>query len=254
MKNLSIEIFKQLTDNYSYLIFKENNPSAIVIDPAESRELIIMLKEEKLNLDYIFITHNHSDHTSGIEGLLKEYPGVKIFSPSNLYSFSVHKILDSNKIKTSINEFEIISTPGHTLDHVVLHDKYNKLLFVGDTLFRLGCGRIFEGSFEQMQKSLDKIFNLSDELMVYCGHEYTKNNLKFLESIFVNNLILNSAKKHILNDLNSTGRSIPFKLRSEKKCNPFLNQNCETVTEFRKNKKYSNLEFFRYLREKKDNF
>jgi len=254
MKNLSVEIIKQLSDNYCYLIAKKNNSSAIIVDPAESKKIIGILKEKKLNLDYIFITHHHNDHISGVNDLVKEYPQVKIFSPSNLYSLSINKIKNGDKINTSINKFEIISAPGHTLDHIVLCDSGNKLLFVGDVLFRLGCGRVFEGTFQQMHNSLNKLCNLSNELTVYCGHEYTENNLKFLESIFNNNSILQTTKIHIKNDLNNTGRSIPFNLGEEKSYNPFLNQNNMLSLEFRKKNKFSDLEFFSFLRERKDNF
>ena len=254
MNNLSVEIIKQLSDNYCYLISKENFSSAIIVDPAESKKIIDILKQKKLNLDYIFITHHHSDHTSGVVDLVKKYPKVKIFSPSNLFSLNINKIEDGNIINTTINKFEIISSPGHTLDHIVLCDNDNQLLFVGDVLFRLGCGRIFEGTFEQMHNSLNKLLNLSDKFTVYCGHEYTENNLKFLESIFNNNLILQKTKTHINNALKATGRSIPFNLGEEKSCNPFLNQNNQLVLEFRKINKYSDLEFFSFLRERKDNF
>jgi len=252
--NLSVEIIKQLSDNYSYLIFNNNNSSSIIIDPAEAGKIIDLLKKKKLNLDYIFITHHHSDHTSGVPDLIAEYPKVKIFSPSKLYSLSINKISDGDKIITPLNEFEILSAPGHTLDHVVLCDHNNNFLFVGDVLFRLGCGRVFEGTFEQMQNSLQKLFNLSDEMVVYCGHEYTLNNLKFLEHIFYKNDILKHTKKQISEDLNSKGQSIPFYLGEEKRCNPFLNQECEMASEFRIKNKYSDSEFFKYLREKKDNF
>ena len=187
-------------------------------------------------------------------GLLKEYPDAKIYSPSELFSLTINKITDGDKIKTSLNEFQVFSTPGHTLDHVVLCDTKNKLLFVGDVLFRLGCGRVFEGTIEQMHNSLNKLLNLSDDMTVYCGHEYTLNNLKFLEHLFVQNDILTNTKKQILRDLKLKNKSIPFILGDEKKSNPFLNPECEMASEFKKNNNYSNLEFFRYLREKKDNF
>ncbi len=222
MKNISVEIINQLSDNYCYLISKENYSSTIIIDPAESKIIVDILKKRKLNLDYIFITHHHKDHTSGVFNLLKEYPKVKIFSPSNLYSIPINLITDGDTIQTSINKFEIISAPGHTLDHVVLCDNNNHLLFVGDVLFRLGCGRVFEGTYEQMHTTLNKLCDLSDKFTVYCGHEYTLNNLKFLENIFNNNSILQEIKIQIKNDLNTKGRSIPFNLGNEKKCNPFF--------------------------------
>ena len=251
---ISVEIINQLSDNYSYLIYSNKNNLGIIIDPAESNKILDVLKKKKLNLNYIFITHHHSDHTSGVAGLVKAYPEVKIFSPSELHSLPINTISDGNKIKTNLNEFEIISAPGHTLDHIVLCDHKNNLLFVGDVLFRLGCGRVFEGTFEQMQLSLQKLLKLSDEMLVYCGHEYTLNNLKFLEYIFDKNEILEKAKNKIYMDLNSKKRSVPFFLGEEKKCNPFLNQNCDMAIEFRNKKKYLDTEFFRYLRRKKDSF
>ena len=198
---VSVEIINQLNDNYSYLISSNKNNLGIIIDPAESDKILGVLKKKKLNLNYIFITHHHSDHTSGVADLVKAYPEVKVFSPSELNSISVNLISDGNTITTNLNEFEVIHAPGHTLDHIILCDQKNNLLFVGDVLFRLGCGRVFEGTLEQMHNSLTKLLNLSDKMLVYCGHEYTLNNLKFLEHIFKKNKILESVKKNIISDL-----------------------------------------------------
>ena len=140
---ISVEIINQLSDNYSYLISGNKDNSSIIIDPAESDKILNVLKKKKLNLNYIFITHHHSDHTSGVADLVRAYPEVKVFSPSELNSISVNIISDGNNITTNLNEFEIIHAPGHTLDHIVLCDHKNNLLFVGDVLFRLGCGRVF---------------------------------------------------------------------------------------------------------------
>jgi hydroxyacylglutathione hydrolase len=251
---VSVEIINQLNDNYSYLISSNKNNLGIIIDPAESNKILDVLKKKKLNLNYIFITHHHNDHTSGVAGLVKAYPEVKIFSPSELNSISVNLISDGNTITTNLNEFEIIHAPGHTLDHIILCDQKNNLIFVGDVLFRLGCGRVFEGTLEQMHSSLIKLLDLSDRMLVYCGHEYTLNNLKFLEHIFKKNKILESVKKDIIADLNSKTRSIPFYLGDEKKYNPFLNQNCEMALELRNKNNYSDFEFFKYLRQEKDSF
>jgi len=251
---ISVEIINQLNDNYSYLISSNENNSGMVIDPAESKKILDVLKKKKLNLNYIFITHHHSDHTSGVIDLIKVYPKVKVFSPSKLNSISVNVISGGDTITTNLNEFEIIHAPGHTLDHIVLCDVKNNLLFVGDVLFRLGCGRVFEGTLEQMHNSLIKLLNLSDKMMVYCGHEYTLNNIKFLEYIFKKNKILESAKKNIISDLSLNKRSIPFHLGEEKKHNPFLNQNCEMALELRSEINYSDFEFFSYLRKEKDSF
>ena len=108
MENLSVKIISQLSDNYCYAIYEKEHSSSIVIDPAEAENIIYYLKEKKLNLEYIFITHHHSDHTSGVLDLVKEYPEVKIYSPSDLATLSTNKISHDDKIKTSINKFEII--------------------------------------------------------------------------------------------------------------------------------------------------
>ena len=252
--SISVEIINQLSDNYSYLLSSNENKSGIIIDPAEADKILDVLSKKKLNLDYIFITHHHSDHTSGVVDLVKAYPHVKVFSPSELNSISVKIISDGNTITTDLNEFEVIHAPGHTLDHIILCDQKNNLIFVGDVLFRLGCGRVFEGTLEQMHNSLRKLLNLSDKMLVYCGHEYTLNNIKFLEHIFKKNKILERAKKNIISDLSLNKRSIPFHLGDEKKYNPFLNQNCEMALELRSEINYSDFEFFRYLREEKDSF
>jgi hydroxyacylglutathione hydrolase len=253
MIDIKIEIINQLKDNYSYLLHHDNS-LAIVIDPADDEKIINVLESKKLKLDSIFITHHHSDHTSGVLGLMKKFPHAQIYSPSELSSLKINNISNNNKVATPINEFDILSSPGHTLDHIVLCDFKNKLLFVGDVLFRLGCGRVFEGTLDQMHDSLNKILNLSDDMKVYCGHEYTLNNLMFLEDIFRENIDLEKVKKQILHDLETKNRTIPFVLGDEKKVNPFLNPNCEMSFKFKKDNNFSNLELFRYLREKKDNF
>ena len=253
MIDIKIEIINQLKDNYSYLLHHDNS-LAIVIDPADDEKIINVLESKKLKLECIFITHHHSDHTSGVLGLMKKFPHAQIYSPSELSSLKINNISNNNKVTTPINEFDIFSAPGHTLDHVVLCDFKNKLLFVGDVLFRLGCGRVFEGTLDQMHDSLNKILNLPDDMKVYCGHEYTLNNLMFLEDIFRENIDLEKVKKQILHDLETKNRTIPFVLGDEKKVNPFLNPNCEMSFKFKKDNNLSNLELFRYLREKKDNF
>ena len=156
MKNITVNIIPQLKDNYSYIIASEVN-YAVIIDPAEFESHCSFLQNKNLNLDSIILTHHHSDHTSGVRNLLKEYPSAKVYSPNTLIDGTTNLIQNNDIIKTPVNKFDVIATPGHTLDHIILYDKINAILFSGDTLFHLGCGRIFEGTLEQMHTSLQKI-------------------------------------------------------------------------------------------------
>ncbi|MDC0194743.1 hydroxyacylglutathione hydrolase [Alphaproteobacteria bacterium] len=251
--NISIIRISQLKDNYSYLIKDHKSKNAVIIDPAESEKIIKILTDEKMNLTAILLTHHHTDHVAGVSALLK-FKIVPVYSPSNKIKETTHIVEDNSVIDLSFIKMSVISTPGHTLDHVVYYNKHNKLLFSGDTLFRLGCGRVFEGTFDSMHQSLQKINTLEDETIVYCGHEYTKNNLNFLESIFSNNFQLQIAKDKINKQLKLTNSSVPFNLGSEKQINPFLSSNNEFYQKFKNTKKFTDLQMFCFLRELKDKF
>ncbi len=200
------------------------------------------------------MTHHHKDHTAGVLKLLELFPKAFVYSPDKSIEGTTHILINGTKLKTPLNEFKVINTPGHTLDHIILYDKKNSLLFCGDVLFRLGCGRVFEGTLEQMHKSLQKINILPDETMVYCGHEYTIANLNFLKSIFENISCLNEEEKNIKIEIEKNLRSIPFRLGNEKLFNPFLNQESIYFSEFKKKHNLTNFEMFKLVREKKDQF
>ena len=152
---IKIAIINQLSDNYSYIIYDLIDRNALVIDPAEESPIIDFIENNELNLVAILITHNHSDHTSGINGLIKNY-NVNVYTPNINIKGTNKLLIDKQKINFNFIEFEIISTPGHTLDHIVYFSDKEKLLFSGDTLFYYGCGRVFEGTMEQMLSSLKK--------------------------------------------------------------------------------------------------
>jgi len=254
MKKITVNIIPQLQNNYSYIIESDVDYLAVVIDPAEVESHCSFLQNKNLNLDSIILTHHHHDHTAGVKNLLKEYPSAKVYSPNTLIEETTSLIQNNDIVKTPVNKFNIIATPGHTLDHIILYDKKNALLFSGDTLFHLGCGRVFEGTLEQMYTSLQKINNLPDKTLVYCGHEYTMNNLNFLESIFEEISELKELRTEIEKKINMSSPTIPFFLGKEKNINPFLNQSSYIFDSFKKNNNLSNFEMFKFIREKKDNF
>ena len=252
MTSLYVKIINQLKDNYSYILHN-NKGDASIIDPAESLPIIKYVNENNLIINDIFITHHHKDHTSGIEHIKKKFPKVNIHSPSSDIDNTRFVLHNNDEIETHINSFKIISTPGHTLDHIVYFDKLNKILFSGDTLFRLGCGRVFEGDINQMYSSLQRINELDSDIMIYCGHEYTLANLNFLESTLDKNLYFDIRKK-IEDQLKLNNRSVPFDLKEEKAHNLFLNQDSHIAELVKEELKLENISLFKYLREKKDNF
>ena len=254
MKNLEIKIINQLNDNYSYVIYNSKNSEATIIDPAESKGHINYLIKNNLNLNHVLITHHHEDHTAGIKGLISEFPNIKIFAPGKINPYETSLIKEGTVINSNINNFEVYETPGHTLDHVILYDRKNKILFSGDTLFRLGCGRVFEGTYDEMHNSLKKINRLEDDVTVYCGHEYTKTNLKFLKSVFGNENEIINLENEIDTEIENSGRSIPFNLGIEKTVNPFLNQSCNLSKKLKEKHNFSDIELFSFLRDQKNKF
>ena len=253
MNSISIKVINQLKDNYSFILSNQNK-DACVVDPADSYPIIEYINKYSLKIKDIFITHHHKDHTSGIEGIIKNFPNVNIHSPSSHIKYTRFVLRNDDEIETAINNFKIISTPGHTLDHIIYLDYSHKILFSGDTLFRLGCGRVFEGTLKQMFSSLQKINELDDNLVVYCGHEYTLNNLKFLESILKKEELFSNIRKKIEKDLTLSKKSVPFNLSEEKSYNLFLNQNSEIGELIKNELGLNNYDLFLHLREKKDNF
>ena len=236
-----IEIVPVLNDNYVYILHNDKDKLTAVIDPGDPKPVIKKLDEKNWRLDEIINTHHHSDHIAGNETL------------KNLYNC---KLIAPLAEKNRINGFrtKVISTPGHTLGHVCYFLENQKILFSGDTLFRLGCGRVFEGTMEQMKKSLDKLKKLPNETTIYCGHEYTLSNAKFCMNLMPSEVKLKEKYDEILKLRKKNLSTIPFFLHEEKDLNPFLrcdNNNFKQVINYG-NK--SSLDTFSYIRIQKDNF
>ncbi len=252
-KNILVKIIPQLKDNYSYLVYSNVSKLGVVIDPADAVPIIKFIKDNDIILSGILITHHHTDHNSGINDLIK-FQSTKIYSPNKNISKTSNIVKEGDLIKSDFIEFEVIATSGHTLDHVVFCNKQNNLLFSGDTLFRFGCGRIFEGTYDEMKSSLNKIKKLDDLINVYCGHEYTIHNLNFLKGIFQNDKMLDEVEQYVLKQIKNTKTSMPFNLGEEKKLNPFLSLESPTYKNFMEKRGFGNVEMFRYLRDLRNNY
>ena len=250
---MKVEIINQLKDNYSFVLYNDTLKSC-VIDPADSNPILNFALENNLTIEDIFITHHHKDHTSGVKGILNAFPEVNIHSPSAQIENTRFVLRDGDEVNSCLNTFRIIKTPGHTLDHIIYYDENNGVLFCGDTLFRLGCGRVFEGTLNEMFNSLKKINELSKNTIIYCGHEYSISNLNFLEKTLKKESAYLTVRNKINDDLNSKGKSVPFLLEDEKQYNLFLNQNSKLGTIIKKELGFTDFELFAYLRKAKDSF
>ena len=234
-KEINISPIKAFKDNYIWLVLEKNN--GVIIDPGDAKPVLKELEKRNINLVSILITHNHFDHVGGVEELIINYPDVQIFAPNNIkfkFRHSIVKEGDVISISETAIKFYVIETPGHTLDHIVFADKNH--LFCGDTLFACGCGKLFEGTYSDMFRSLSKISSLSPNTKVYCAHEYTKENIKFALSIDTNNYKLSERSKRLKN----IEITIPSMLKEELETNPFL--------------RVKTSEEFKLIRKKKDEF
>ena len=250
---MKVEVINQLKDNYSFVLYNDTLKSC-VIDPADSNPILYFALENNLTIEDIFITHHHKDHTSGVKGILNAFPEVNVHSPNAQIENTRFVLRDKDEVNSCLNTFRIIKTPGHTLDHIIYYDENNGVLFCGDTLFRLGCGRVFEGTLNEMFNSLKKINELDKNTIIYCGHEYTISNLNFLEKTLKKESAYLTVRNKINDDLNNKGKSVPFLLEDEKQYNLFLNQNSKLGTIIKKELGFTDFELFAYLRKAKDGF
>ncbi len=239
---MKVEIIPCLQDNYSYLIIDEDKLEACVVDPSEAKPIIDYLSGKNINLKYILNTHHHYDHIGGNTELKKKFGSVVLgFNGDAKRIPEIDILLKDNEIWNSGNfKAKIIHIPGHTLGHICFYFFDENLIFTGDTLFSLGCGKIFEGTYEQMYDSLNKLKSLPKETKIYCGHEYTLNNSKFcLEHDSENSSLLKKIE-FIKKQRNNNLPTIPSTLQDEINCNIFLRAN--------------DLKTFSKLRDLKDNF
>jgi hydroxyacylglutathione hydrolase len=239
---MNIQIIPCLKDNYSYLIIDEESNTACVIDPSEAEPIIEFLENTQIKLKFILNTHHHYDHVGGNQKLKEKYDANVVGYKGDKERIpGIDKLV--NDQETWINnkfEAKVIHIPGHTLGHICFYFYKEGWVFTGDTLFSLGCGRIFEGTYEQMFNSLMKLKELPKNTKIFCGHEYTLQNSKFCLTHDKNNQNLKTKINDIKIKLKAGLSTIPSTIKDELECNIFLRSH--------------NLETFSKLRDLKDNF
>lgn len=220
MKNIKVVPLCALRDNYIWTLRNESH--AAVVDPGESQPVLDYLAAEGLKLAAILATHHHPDHVGGIPEILRVHP-CPVYGPKNEpIPTLTHPVSEGDRVRIPElgAEFSVLDIPGHTRAHIAYYGLES--LFCGDTLFACGCGRVFEGTPEQMFASLSKLLALPDDTKVYCGHEYTLANMQFAKTVEPSNAALAAREKRDQALRDRGLPTLPSTLADEKATNPFL--------------------------------
>lgn len=240
-------------DNYIWLL--HNGTQALIVDPGDAEPVITALEQHKLIPSVILITHHHDDHIGGVQALIKRYPGIAIYAPrQEHYEFSHHAVSEPDMVslRDFDVEFSVIDLPGHTLGHIAYYTA--GILFCGDTLFGAGCGRLFEGTPEQMYDSLQKLARLPADTKVFCTHEYTLHNINFALSVEPHNAALVQRKLNTEKLRQASQPSLPSILSLELATNPFLRCESNEIAHSLKLQNPTPVQVFRKLRELRNHY
>jgi len=253
---MKIEIVSCLNDNYSYIIQDELTNTVGVVDPSEFKSIDDIIFNKYQKLDYILNTHHHNDHIGGNQDLKKKYKAKIVASKidkDRIQNIDLY-VDEDTKFNLGKIAFQILFIPGHTKGHIGFYSKEEKIIFTGDTLFSLGCGRIFEGTFEQMFSSIKKIKKLPKDTKIYCGHEYTKSNYEFCKTFDTTNKELPKKKLWIEDRIKKGLPTIPVTLEEECNTNIFLRCDNIALKKELKMEDSSEVLVFQRLRNLKDQF
>lgn len=233
---MKVHSLKALKDNYIFILENSSDKNVIVIDPSEAQPVVDFCETHQLRPTHIINTHHHYDHVGGNLELQKRYDLQVLCytSDSTRTPAATHKLDDAENITIGDWSFQVLHIPGHTLGQIALYSSAMKCVFVGDTLFRYGCGRLFEGDAGMMYQSLQKLKKLPPETLVYCGHEYGLRNLEFVQEYDtqLSTEQYTSLKSKMEAELASTGQAVPFTLEEQKEFSPFLR--ATSAEEFKK--------------------
>jgi hydroxyacylglutathione hydrolase len=219
LRVLAIPAFK---DNYLWLI--HNGDSAVAVDPGDAAPILAALKQHRLTLTAILLTHHHADHVGGVPGLL-QHTKVPVYGPRNDAIAAVTAPLsegDRVDLAELPLQLSVLDVPGHTLGHIAYVAQPQGWLFCGDTLFAAGCGRLFEGTAQQMMQSLEKLNALPSGTLVYCAHEYTMANLRFAQAVEPDNAALRQRVADEQAKRDHGQPTVPSTIGLEQRTNPFL--------------------------------
>lgn len=214
-----------LNDNFGLLIHDRDTGATASVDAPDGEAIAAEAARRGWTLTHLLLTHHHADHVQGAEALKRRFPDMKIVGAAK----DAHRLppLDravgeGDEVALGNSRARVIETPGHTTGHVAYHFAEDEIVFVGDTLFSLGCGRVFEGTTDEMRLSLETLANLPRETRIYCGHEYTQANGRFALTVDPENPVLRDRVARV-DELRAEGRfTLPTTIALENATNPFL--------------------------------
>ena len=213
-----------LSDNYAWLLHDEASGAVAIVDPADATACIAAIEQDGGKLDMIIITHHHDDHIAGVDEVRAKYGATVVGATADKHRLPKLdlEVKEGDTVPFGQSHFEVIDTPGHTRGHVSYFSPDGDILLCADTLFSLGCGRLLEGTAQDMFDSLQKLAKLPDDTLVCCGHEYTQTNARFALTVEPDNEALQQ-RAALVDRQRTAGRAtVPTRLGEEKAANPFM--------------------------------
>ena len=245
-----------LSDNYAFILFNNKNRTALLVDAPEAEPINKVIDQNNLNLEKIFITHHHSDHVDGLAKILENHEAITIGAKADIHRLPrLDQYVEAgDKISFENQTGDIFDVSGHTIGHIALYFSSQNLLFSGDSLMALGCGRLFEGTAKQMWHSLSQFMDLPDATLICSGHEYTENNASFALTVNPENSDLIRRSEDIKLARSKNYCTVPSTLELEKKTNPFLSPVDKNIRKNLNMVEFTDEEVFSKIRFLKDKF
>lgn len=256
MSKLEIHQIPTRTDNYVYLVRDNATGLVGVVDPSDAEPVLEVLSRLGWKLTHVLTTHHHNDHVGGVPELMEKTGCIVVgahVDRDRIPGISV-EVNDGDTFQFGEAEAKVYEVPGHTVGHIAYWFAESNALFCGDTLFALGCGRVFEGTHEQMWTSLSKFDEIPDDTFIFCAHEYTQANARFAVSVDPDNLDLQAYVKEVDDKRAADQPTVPSLMGDERKANPFLRARSPDLMQAIGMKNAGPVEVFAEVRTRKDNF